>query len=384
MTSATLRAWILPAVAVGGAVAFYFLSPTPMPGGNHCLFLTERCAAHAHEREPDSAEGQKRICPCEDLVNQGCLRKPASVDGPSRVEQACAEVNLPSLHLVFQDEKQNRERIAAAPSTNNRFAEYLKQVYRRGKAPTEGTALLAIANGANQQFLPDSALKATSLKFASTASREANREAYLTEFLALARAASPRLAQGIESFLTFKHPLVKRSVIRVADKGELKEPGGRYRTKESGDGKTVIREITLSPDSSASLPGQFTTLFHELQHAETFAPQPTPTPGSTAFAEAELVEEARAYEAQMQLYLELVKGNPEFYCHWLTVASRYGNVVVPLGWMMAAVERELKSGQFLAREAGRWDSKDLLVTKQGRLRPDLQGRLQSMGFEYAH
>ena len=358
-----------------------------MPGGDHCLFLSERCATHAHEREPVSltTKEPKRICPCEDLANQGCLRAPASIGGPSRVGQACAEVNLPHVRLRLGEEKQNRDRIQALPPGPNAFGNYLQQFYTRKKIPADGAALLAIANSGNQQFLKDSPLKTASIQYSGSASRLANPDAYLKAFLKAARDVSPQLQKRIDAYLTFKHPMVKASVIRVADKTELNELVGRYRTKDSGGGKTVVREITLSTESNASLPNQFSTLFHELVHAENFEPHSTLVPGSPAYAEAELLDEAKAYEAQMGFYLELVRSDPQFFCNWLHVTNRYGNLVVPLAWVMAAVEMELASGTFMAREAERIDYKDkeFLLGKGGGLRPDLRARLQSLGFVYA-
>ncbi len=367
--------------------ASLILQATNIKKGESCQRLANRCAMHQHENESLSLNKHDRLksCPCEEFVGQRCLREPASVNEASRVEQVCASVDLTPMRLTLGNGKANAEKIKKLTAGSNKFINHVVQYYRRNTT-TQGTTPGKAANQANSEYLKESPLKTVALKFSEGDSRRSNPKAYLIEFLHAAHSLSPKLSKSIDDYLTYHHKLVKGSVIRVAEKGELKENGGKYHSKDSGDGKTALREITLSTESSDSVPNQFSTLFHELIHAENFEPLLLLDAESAAYAEAALLDEAKAYDAQMVFYLELVKENPELFCNWLSVSQRYGSLVVPLGWLMASVEMELRNGSFMAAEAAKIKFKDkgFLFAEDGRVRPDLRARMQSLGFEFAH
>ena len=68
------------------------------------------------------------------------------------------------------------------------------------------------------------------------------------------------------------------------------------------------------------------------------------------FYKFSLLNEAKAYDAQISYYLEGARKNPDLFCNWLTPTWSYGEMIVPLSWTMNAMEKEGRAGQTVVKQ----------------------------------
>ena len=149
-------------------------------------------------------------------------------------------------------------------------------------------------------------------------------------------------------------------------------PGGKWRV-----------EIVFSNNESESIPYLMTLIVHEFQHALAYKDHLS-IKGDEEAARSWIVEEAKAYDAQMRAYIALASKNPDLFCNWLYPTWTYGDLLVPLGWSMHSMEAAMHSGTFLYGQArnGPYDEGYILNPEGTALRSDIQGMISSLGLKY--
>jgi hypothetical protein len=127
-----------------------------------------------------------------------------------------------------------------------------------------------------------------------------------------------------------------------------------------------------------------TLLAHELVHAKSYRKK-LPLKDDKVFYPFLIVEEAQAFDHQLETFVELAKKNPNFYCNWAVNTWSYGDIVVPLSWVMNSMETEMRSGNYIYQYATEGNYKDktyLLNSSKTDLRPDIKDQIRKLNLRY--
>ena len=302
------------------------------------------------------------------------------------VQRACEKHGLPVVELRYRDRESNIERIRSADLGSSALAEFLRQHYSADDVSKHESEQVLLVNGQNEEFIVPSELKTLAMSYAGRRERLSDPDGYIRSVASFTWWAIPSARERLTDFFYHRPPDLLVSTIRPVEAQSLDFYGARaqlYRDQQSGK---LVNLITVSNNPSESLPYLATLLVHELVHARRKLANAYLIDGpERALIEYAIVDEARAFDAQILAYLEGVGMNPELFCHWLYPSWSYGEIVVPLFWTMAAMESEAQSGSMIynyARTPDYGSYRYLLNDSGTHLRPDLQEQIDAIGLRY--
>jgi hypothetical protein len=202
--------------------------------------------------------------------------------------------------------------------------------------------------------------------------------------IASAEKLLPKELSRISWFLGLREPWIDSTSIHPEAHNETGEINGAIMrgTTESGNQKERL-EIIISNNESEPIPYLIPLLVHELQHASSYRERYR-LPKAEHLT-ALIIDEAKAYDLQMQAYIALVKRDPRLFCNWLYPTWAYGDLVVPLSWTMASMEAEMKSGTFLFNIATRGHyASELSLLNESHLdvRSDIKAAVTAIKLRY--
>ena len=307
----------------------------------------------------------------------------------SDVAAVCAPAGRPVgeiIEMKYHDREENLRRIHGHQFGQSKVSVYLKGFYAAHPAGEIETLQVAADNG-NQSLIPKSALKERALKYSTEKQKLENPAGYRQAVIDSFNELMPPQLNFLNWFLDLNDPAISSTSFDPADRSRIGEFYGAMssiRPDEKLTGKKTIR-IIFSNNASESLPYMLPLIAHELQHARTqFADRATVKDPKSAYADS-LVDEALAFDVQMQAYLALAKKDPQTFCDWLYVSWSYGDLMIPLSWTMASMEREMASGHYIYDYArrGTYANERYLLSEDGNaLRPDLQKRITDMKLRF--
>ncbi len=300
----------------------------------------------------------------------------------SEVKTACSKSGIPILTLKYRDTIKNKETISNARLGDSAFAKFLKNQTLIDH-PNENSKDLA-ASEAVKRFVPDSSLRNSFLRYASHESKMADPAGYIKTLLTAFDQLVPDDLNRRPWFMALKNSRIVSTEIRAAKAHETGDIYGAILTYDDLTAGKFNLRILVSNNSSENLPYLLTLMVHELQHAWTFLERQTSSSEKAKIA-LTLVDEAKAFDLQMQAYIELAKKRPEIFCNWTYVSWAYGDLIVPLSWVMASMEEEMKSGNFIADYAkqGSYASHEFLLNEdRNGLNKDVQKAITNLKLKY--
>lgn len=208
---------------------------------------------------------------------------------------------------------------------------------------------------------------------------------YRATVIELVNALVPKEFNKLDCFLSLKDNSVSSISFKPADGEEFDDVYGAFvRILPSINSKYEIRLI-FSNNESEPLPYLIPLIIHELQHVLSFKDKILMFNDEKKSVEYGFVEEARAFDVQMQTYLAVARKEPELFCNWLYETWSYAEIPVPLSWTMASMEKELLSGKYMVGYAKMsiYKHAPYLLNQPGTdLRADIRERIQKLNLKY--
>ena len=307
-------------------------------------------------------------------------------DATSDVKKACEKHGLSVIELQYRDRQANIDKIRGSDLGSSELAEFLRQYYSADSLTKNEKEQVLVANSRNRDSIESSELKGVALAYAGRQERLSDPEGYIYSMVSFTGQAIPSMRDRLRDFFNYRSPDLLVSLIQPATPGSTDFYGARADLFREEKSKKLVNLITISNNPSDSFPYLATLLIHELVHAENklanFHLVDGPERERVEFA---IVDEARAFDAQIVAYLEAVETNPELFCHWLYPTWSYGEIVVPLSWTMASMEREARSGSMIynyAKSSVYKSHRYLLNKNRSHLRSDLQEQINKAGLRY--
>lgn len=300
----------------------------------------------------------------------------------SDVDLACRKSGLPVLTLTYRDAEKNRQTILKSNLGKSAYAKFLRNQF--SASDRNDTDKILIAADAVKRLLPESEWKSSFLKYSSREGKVNDPAGYIRTLQRAVQLLVPKKLNKLDWFLGLKNSQVESTLIRPANESDLKEMyGAKLTHRQSLTGKFEL-QIVVSNNASESLPYLVPLIVHELQHAWTFLERQGELSDENRLALA-IVDEAKAFDLQMQAYIELANAQPEIFCNWIYVSWSYGDLIVPLSWVMASMELEMRSGKFIedyAKQGVYGSHKFLFNPSDGRLRSDIQKSISNLKLKY--
>ncbi|MBK7891913.1 MAG: hypothetical protein IPJ84_14050 [Bdellovibrionales bacterium] len=298
------------------------------------------------------------------------------------VRAICEATGVDVLDLKYRSGDQNYDRIVGTSAPAGKLIEFVKA--QNKKSRNIEAALVEAALNGNQRFVPASKLKTVFQKYSTRRQKESDPSGYRLTVLELIDQLVPKGLNRVRWFQSLKQPWVKSTAIRpVSHEESLSMYGAQVRTRPVSMGQFSI-EVVFSNNDSEPLPFLIPLIVHEFQHVWTLKDRIKITDEKTKMS-AQFVDEARAFDIQMQTYVAMAKNNPELFCNWIYVTWAYGDLLVPLSWTMSAMERELRDGSYLARYAksGVYSGMGFLLNDtKDDLHPSIRAEIRSLNLKY--
>jgi hypothetical protein len=287
------------------------------------------------------------------------------------------------ISLKYREADGNRSKIIKINSSKSPLLKYVKEV--TGQGQLDETSLAKKSQEGNEKFIPGSKYKDLFLKYSTSESKLKDPEGYRASLVQSIKEILPGQYEKLSWFLNLRDKRLSASGFRPASKSEINEVYGAVaRLTPSTLGKFSL-EIIFSNNDSEALPYLIPLIAHELQHASNYGKQIELYEKKKELAEFAFLDEAVAFNIQLQTYVELAKKNPEIFCNWLYPSWSYGDLVIPLSWSMNAMEEEFTAGAYLPRYAMQGSYKDhpeLLNDAKTDLRSDLKAKIKKMNLRF--
>jgi hypothetical protein len=303
----------------------------------------------------------------------------------NEVRSICENAGTNVVFLNFRDGKSNIEIIRNGLRRTGQLSNYLADVYSKD-AIADSSKLLSIADIGNRKYISESFLKQISLKFSTESQKKADPDGYRAAVKDAFNKYVPREDSNLGWFLNLKGSKnVSGIYFGPADKNRIDVVYGAETKCSSWKNSKREIDLVFANNESEPIPYLISLIAHELQHAKQCISPSKFAENSNEAWEQNLINEAPAFNVQLKVYIAMARKNPEIFCNWLYVSWSYGNLVIPMSWMMATLERDLENGKelFLYAKMGRLKDKSFLLNKaQTDLREDLKKRITDLKLRY--
>jgi len=301
------------------------------------------------------------------------------------VAEVCGKTGFPVLELDFRQGQSNFSKIKSTSLGNLPSAKYLKTFYSTKIYPQPEAEGVKFTFEGNTKFINDSDIKKKFLSFATTAQRLQNPTGFRTTLLEVINKLVPGNLNQMNWFLNLKDNQVAITAFQPATGGETGDVYGAVARIRPDENSKFTLKIIFSNNESEPLPYLIPLIMHELQHVLSYKEKIAIYNDEKKYNEYTFVEEAKAFDFQMQVYLALAKQMPEIFCNWLYVTWSYGEIPVPLSWTMASMEKEMASGRYIYNYAKMGSYKDmpyLLNETKTDLRTDVRDKIVKMKLKF--
>jgi hypothetical protein len=302
----------------------------------------------------------------------------------NEVENACITTGLNVVKLQYRETSKNINKIKASNHGKSAISTYLSRIYRSTAKFTELESLAIVRNG-NEKFISNSDIKTDFMKYNSAKQKLADPVGYRSTLIKLINKLVLSDSNKTDWFLNLKDNILIDSELTPAKSSETGEVYGAVTELLKKTNSKFSLKIIFSNNDSESIPYLIPLVIHEYQHAITYKEKIANYNNEKKYIEDQIVEEAKAFNIQMQTYLELAKRYPELFCNWLVFTWSYGEIPVPLSWTMASMESEMMSGNFISRYAkmGTYQQYLFLLDSTGtKLRKNLLERISNLKLEF--
>ena len=301
------------------------------------------------------------------------------------VAKVCRGSGISTLELEYRRGDENFKKIRNAQLGNSPLANFLKEFYSKATYPLSETQGVKWAFHTNQKLIKDSDLKSKFMRYATTGQRTKDPDGYMATIVELLSQLVPEDISRIDWFLRLKDKDLAFVKLRPANGKETGDVYGAVTNLKKVDSKKFGLEVVFSNYESEPLPYLLPLLVHELVHASSYKTKISLYENHRSYTEMLFVEEARAFDLQMQTYLKLATKSPEIFCNWIYPTWSYGEIPVPLSWAMASMEKEMAVGRFMYNYAkmGSYKDSDYLLNSDGTdLRDDLTTKIKLLRLKF--
>jgi hypothetical protein len=268
------------------------------------------------------------------------------------VEEICSKTGLPIVDLNYRDREGNIVKIRNSKLGTSHWGKFLQNYYAQKLISKDESLQVQLTNSKNEAFIKDSELKKIALTWAGREQRTKDRLGYIKNIFRFIELSIPSLDKELKIFMNYKNNDLIASYVTSEVKNDSDFHGARGGAfLDEGTGK-YVREITISNNPSETFPYLAPLIGHELVHAVDFFNHRKILRQTTKLQNIKfaLLNEAKAYDAQIAYYLEGARKNPDLFCNWLTPSWSYGEMIVPLSWTMNAMEKEARAGQTVLKQ----------------------------------
>jgi hypothetical protein len=268
------------------------------------------------------------------------------------VEEICSKTGLPIVDLNYRDREGNIVKIKNSKLGNSVWGKFLQDYYAQKEISKDETLQVKITNLKNEAFIKDSELKKIALTWAGREQRTKNPDGYIKNIFRFIELSIPSLDKELKVFLNYENKDLIGSGVAPTFSKDSEFYGARGGATIDEKTLKYIREITISNNPSETFPYLAPLIGHELVHAvDIFNERKTLEQGTELqYYKFALVNEAKAYDAQISFYLDGARKNPDLFCNWLTPSWSYGEMIVPLSWTMNALEKEARAGKTVVKQ----------------------------------
>ena len=301
------------------------------------------------------------------------------------VSEACGKTGIPVIELEFRQGQDNFVKIKNANLGNMPAAKYLKAFYQDKKYPQPEDEIVKYTYIGNEKFLQESDLKKSFMSYNSSEQRVGNPVGYKTTVLDIFNKLVPAEFNKVNWFLTLKDDQIISTEIKPATPGNMQDDYGAIAKTIPVTQSLFKLEIVFSNNASEPIPYLIPLIAHELKHQLEFKDTIANYYNLQKYVELGIVDEARAFDIQMKVYLALARQQPELFCNWLYVTWAYGEIPVPLSWTMASMEKSMKSGHYIYDYTKSLTYKNysfLLNNTKTDLRDDLKNKIKNMNLKF--
>ncbi len=302
----------------------------------------------------------------------------------NEVGRACGPIGAEMVKLEFRNQKHNLSNIKKSKLESNETTKYLKQFYKGDFGSKSEADILTAASQGNLKLVPSSKIKDLFMKFSTKTSRLEDPVGYKSSLIKAIDDLVPKEFNKLDWLLSLKDPIIAAVTFRPSSAEETGEVYGAVtRINKVEDSKYEI-EIVFSNNESEPIPYLIPLIVHEIQHAVTYK-EKSKIKTTEDYYKFLIVEEAKAFDTQMSVYLDLAKAHPELFCNWLYPTWAYGDLLVPLSWTMAAMEQQMKAGTYIYNYAklGEYKDKSYLLNPDGTdLAADLKTKIKNLNLKY--
>ena len=304
------------------------------------------------------------------------------------VEEICSKTGLPIVDLNYRDREGNIVKIKNSKLGTSHWGKFLQNYYAQKVITKDESLQVELTNSKNEAFIKDSELKKIALTWAGRGQRTKDRLGYIKNIFRFIELSIPSLDKELKTFMNYKNnDLIASHVTPVVMNDSYFYGARGSTTLVEGTGK-YLREITISNNPSETFPYLAPLIGHEVVHAvDLFNHRKTLSQATELqYIKFALINEAKAYDAQIAYYLEGARKNPDLFCNWLTPTWSYGEMIVPLSWTMNAMEKEARAGQTVVKQfklpAYVSYAKFFKIKKEEKLSDELQKEIDKLNLRY--
>ena len=300
------------------------------------------------------------------------------------VSSVCGHAEVKVLDLQFRSGPSNFKIILGSNLGRTPLAEALHTYFSAQTYPIEMSVMQAFVRSTNLKFAEAGSLKELFAKYSTEGGRVNNPAEFRFALIDAVRNYVPAEFGSIDWLLQLKSSKIVRTGFRAPLQDELfEEFGAQTVFEKTGEGKYKL-EVIYSTRESETVPYLMTLIAHELVHAKSFEEKIKIMDDDRLYTEYLLVEEAKAFDLQLRLYIALAKRFPIF-CDWLSTGWRLGEIPAPLSWGMAEMERDLDSGRLLVEytKLGTYKNHKFLLNKAGNdLSLEIKNKIKKLHLKF--
>jgi hypothetical protein len=219
------------------------------------------------------------------------------------VAEVCGKTGFPIMELEFRQGQSNFSKIKRSPLGNLPSATYLKTFYSTKTYPQPEDEVVNFTFEGNTKFIKDSDIKKKFLSFATTSQRIQNPTGYRATLLEAISKLVPGNLNQMNWFLNLKDNQIESTAFQPATGAETGDVYGAVARIRPDKNSKFTLKIIFSNNESEPLPYLVPLIMHELQHVLSYKEKIAIYSDEKKYIEYSFVEEAKAFDFQMQVYL---------------------------------------------------------------------------------
>jgi len=301
------------------------------------------------------------------------------------VNDICSKSDVPVINLEYRNRSKNIIKIHKNIKGNHLVSIFLKDFYNQKSIPNDEDKLVQIAKEAVSKNLKNSSLKKLFVKYAMKKDKLKDKKGFKKALIDSIKITSPITSKKLNEYRKLSNNLVKHTYFGPREYSNNTDYGATFSMSEDPtDGKLSLF-LYYSFHNSEAIPNLIPLIAHELVHFESYKKKNKIRGNLVKTMEFNIVDEAKAFNEQIKIYIDLIKKEPDLFCNYLYVSWAYGNLIIPVSWHMSSMENALRNGEFIdsyAKTSSYKNHKFLLDKSTKKLRSDLRDKINEHKLQF--